>query len=168
MNEFRQLRSNTRRDFHQEEHTSTTKTYAKDGRQRSTHSKIERRLPRSQKSCNIAVTFGMNSSRKQHIDCFSDTGVRTSLLRENLVQYDWRPSIRVCNSPRLKRVTNQSAEVIGTVVLHDQRKESSICVMLRIVRNWAVPFSFVHCLQKKFIMGIFLTKRTCSHLTLNQ
>lgn len=54
----------------------------------------------------VANSFSLNVSLMCTINCVFDNSVGTSLLREDLVEPDWLPSMRPWFKPRLKSATN--------------------------------------------------------------
>lgn len=104
---------------------------------------------------NVAISFGVTTSRMRRINCVLDTSTRPSPLRENLVYLDWLPLIRLCDSPRLKIATNQRVEVIGRISLHVQIEEGHIRVTFGIFRNLAVPVLLGTSFINNFAKGIF-------------
>lgn len=83
-----------------------------------------------------------------------DNTIGPNLLWDQLVETDWRPSIRLCDSQRLKRGTSQVVQVTGTIVLHVQTGESCICFMFKIFRNLAVSVLPGMLFINRFIEGI--------------
>lgn len=81
------------------------------------------------------------------------------LLRKDHVNPNLWPPIRVCNSLRLSRVTEQMVEGVGTVFLLKRTRERLMYVMTSIVRNVSVPVSTRTIVIDKFTKGISPSKR---------
>lgn len=87
-----------------------------------------------------------------------DTAVRPNLILEELFESDEITYIRACDNPRLRSVTNEKVEIVGTIVLYVRIGESLVRVMFGIVRNLAVPALLGTSLIDKFNKGIIPTK----------
>lgn len=107
----------------------------------------------------IANSFVLTASRMRPINYIFDAHTKPNLLREDLVERDWLPSICLCYSPRLKRATNQNVEVVGAIVLRVRIEDSAIGVMFRVVGNLAVPVLLGTSFIDKIIKNIFPDER---------
>lgn len=101
----------------------------------------------------------MTASSMRPIKCVFYTGAGPSLVREDLVQPDWLPSIRLSDNPRLRSATNENVDVVGTVILHVQIGDIRVRVIFGIVRSFAAPALLRTSLMHKCIKGIFPTNR---------
>lgn len=72
----------------------------------------------TKKKYKVDISFGLTTSHIRSTNCISVTGSGPNILREDLIEPDWRPSICVCNGPRLKSAINQTVKVVGPTVLH--------------------------------------------------
>lgn len=107
----------------------------------------------------MAISFGLTAWQMHSINCTFDTSTGPNLLREEPVEPDWLLSIRLCDSPWLKRTTIQTVGVIVTIVLYVRVRDSRKCVMFEIIRNVAVPVLLGPLFIDKFIKGIFTSER---------
>lgn len=66
----------------------------------------------------IPMQSGLTVSHMHHTNCLFAIDTGPGALQKELVEPEWLPLTRLCESPRRKNTTNWKVEVIAAVVLH--------------------------------------------------
>lgn len=123
--------------------------------QRSAYLRRPTGSPCLRKNYKITIRSALTTLCMRSINSVFDRAVGSNLLRGDVAERNWLPSINPCKNLPPKRATDQMVDIVGTIVLHVPTGDSRALVMFKIFVNLSVPVLYGTSFMNRFITGIF-------------